>query len=56
MQKVIDTCAKILARFEPENLRMGEHWHTPTREEFITLTKCVKQLAETLQRDAEEID
>ena len=55
MQGIIDRLDVLLERFE-ETKPVGNRWHTPTRQDFIELTKCVKDLAETIQRDGVEID
>ena len=55
MQKIIDQLDALLDRFD-DQAPVGMRWHTPTRQDFIDLTKCVKQIAEAIQKDAEEID
>jgi hypothetical protein len=56
MQKIIDACEEILARFESSDKRIGSRWHTMTTQDFVTLTTCVRNLVKILQRDMEEID
>ena len=55
MQKIIDTCEEILARFDREK-PAGTRWHTMTTQDFVQLTTCVRDLVRILQRDAEELD
>ena len=53
--KIISTLDAILERFD-EKAPMGHRFHTLTRQDFVDLTKCVKQLAEKIQMDGVEID
>lgn len=58
MQRIIDKCDELLARFD-EQAPVGQRWHTPTRQDFIDLTTCVKKLAEHVRKEEEasvEID
>jgi hypothetical protein len=55
MQSTIEGCNALLERFD-ESAPVGHRFHTVTRQDFVELVKCVKMLAETLQREHEEID
>ena len=56
MQRIIDKCEEILSRFDTKTGRIGVNWHTMTTDDFVMLVKCVKEMAQTLQREGEEID
>ena len=55
MQRVIEQLDEILERFD-EKAPMGHRFHTPTRQDFVDLTKCVKQIAQNIQNEGIEID
>jgi hypothetical protein len=55
MQRIIDQLDEILEGFD-EKAPMGHRFHTPTRQDFVALTKCVKQMAEQIQNEGIEID
>lgn len=55
MDKIIQRLEEILERFD-EKAPMGHRFHTPTRQDFVDLTKCVKQIAQNIQNEGIEID
>ena len=55
MDKIIQRLEEILEHFD-EKAPMGQRFHTPTRQDFVDLTKCVKQIAQNIQNEGIEID
>jgi len=55
LDKIIQRLEEILERFD-EKAPVGQRFHTPTRQDFIDLTKCVKQIAQNIQNEGIEID